>query len=153
MIGAEDVDHAAGALQFLIVVRYVEREIGWTAVAARDDAILVVVEIGRAKPDGAVLLVGRFEFGQAVDAFADLAGFVKLFFALPQIEANAETLGGALLLRDQFVAPELFEIGEPLAFRRRDPRVAVALANRFCDGDEVVAGVSVFGNGNSGSPI
>ena len=73
MIGAEDVDHAVGALQLLVMIGDVVGEIRRPAVGAHDHAVFVVAGGRRAQPQRAVFLVGEAEFAQALDAGRDRA--------------------------------------------------------------------------------
>src|SRR5580700_2640846 len=100
MIGAENVDRQIRALEFFVVIRNVERVVCRTSVAAKDDAVFVVAEVGRFKEQRAVGFVGQPELAQTVDALPNFSRIVKYFLALPQVVANAETFRRTFLSGD-----------------------------------------------------
>ncbi len=70
---------------------------------------------------------------------------MKLAFALPAVVLDAEAARGTLLLRDDLVARERREVGQPLGFAGAAPALAVAIANSPRDRQEVVAGIALLG--------
>jgi hypothetical protein len=74
VIGAPDVDEVIeAAAEFLGHIADVGREIRGPAVRADHHPILVVTEVGRPEPDGAVLVVDVAALAKPVDATLDPA--------------------------------------------------------------------------------
>ena len=97
VVGAEQVDLVREAAVALVqVVGGIGGEVGVLAVAAADDAVLVVAEVGRAHPDGAVLVEDVALRAQPVDRLSTrlgpFAGSVACSSALrePHVEVHVE---------------------------------------------------------------
>src|SRR5207244_9338852 len=91
VIGAEHVDEALVAARDLVfVVGDVAREIGVLAVALLDDAILVVLEIGRLEKERALLALEPAAPLELVERGGDLAPAVDALLREPHVELDAQ---------------------------------------------------------------
>ncbi len=91
VIGAQDVEQVLeAALALVEVVGDVGGEIGPRAVLPHDHPVLLVAEIGRAEPLGAVLLVDHVVLPQQVERMVDRAAVGQAAFGEPAVVANAE---------------------------------------------------------------
>ena len=84
------------ALALVEVVGEVAREVGRLAVAADDDAVAVVAEVGGAQPDRAVGLVDVPELAQALDGVLDGARLVQVVLVEVHVEVDAEVVQARL---------------------------------------------------------
>ena len=98
VVGAEQVDLVAEAAVALVeVVRGVGREVRVGAVAAADDPVLVVAEVGRAHPHGVVLVEDVALRAQALDGGVDVGQAVvalrlQAALARPDVEVHVEAV-------------------------------------------------------------
>ncbi len=91
VVGAPDVDEVVeAAAELLDDVADVGAEVGVVAVRLADHPVLVVPVVGRAEPEGAVLLVEVAGRAQATDGALDPALAIERALALPDVEAHAE---------------------------------------------------------------
>ena len=74
VVGTPDVEEEFGAGELVTVIGDVGREVGEITVALDEDTILVVAELGRAKPHRAVVLEDRVVGSKGVHCIVDGAG-------------------------------------------------------------------------------
>ena len=123
-----------------------------TPVAADRDAVLVVAGGGGANPQRAVFLEDEAGLPQTLDPALDRAGIVQRLFGLPEVELDAEAARDPLLFADDLLEREARDRRDLVVARlcrsrprRLDPPLATRIAQRFGDGDHVVARVAVLG--------
>ncbi len=97
VIRPENVDQAIEAAFPLVeVVGDIGGEIGLRAVLADDHAVLLVAEVGRTKPGGAVFLVKHAAFFEHGERIVDPVAFRQALLGEPAVEGDAE-LGQVVL--------------------------------------------------------
>src|SRR5271165_2060745 len=75
---------------------------------------------------------------------------MQLAFALPVIVGDAEALRRMTLLRDELVASGRSEVRQPLFLPCADPTLAVTLADSLRDRHEILAGIAIVRQWESG---
>ena len=89
VVGTQNVDqHVVTTLALVEVVGDVRGEVGLDAVVADDHAILVVTELRRAEPGGAILDVEQIELAQALERSIDGAALREGTLGDPVIEVH-----------------------------------------------------------------
>ena len=140
MVGAPDVDEMREpAVELVAVVRKVVAEIRRGAVAADQDPIAAVAEVGGAQPVGAVRVVGVATRVELRENVGDITAFVQDALGEPRVEMHADALEiGANLPDDVEVAP--------LASVLEGHRVAELGAHARGHLVEIRPAISVLGN-------
>ena len=77
------------ALEFILVVSNVSRQIGWHAVFTNNNAVFVVAVLRRRQPERAVLFVNFATVAQSLNGGVDFI-WVQSAFAVPNVEGNLE---------------------------------------------------------------
>ena len=91
MVRAPDVDdQVEAALELVVVVGDVRREIGGVAVALAQHAVLVVAQLGGPEPERAVSFKAHARGGQVGEGLVHLAVRHQGFFREPDVVAHAE---------------------------------------------------------------
>ncbi len=125
VVGAEQVDADVETARPLVdVVRGVRREVGELAVGLDQDPVLVVAEVGRAQPHGAVLLEDVALLAQLGQAALDRSGVVHGPLGGPHVEVRAEAVEhGPVLGHLQLVAGLAERLGALVDRQGRELRV------------------------------
>src|SRR4029077_18547715 len=122
MVGPEDVEQEfVTALELVAMVRGIGREIRRAAVAAPQDAILLVAEFRRPEEKRPVLFVGMPASFKLFEHVRDLAAVVKSGFRKPGVEVDAESLHVPALAFDDDVASKPPEDSPPFVDVRAHP--------------------------------
>ena len=146
VVAAPDVDEQVkAAVEFVLVVGDVRREIRRVAVGADEHLVLLAAELGRLVPDGAVLFVGQAAVAQIIDNRHDLAVFVQVAFEEPAVVVDAVLLHVRLHLGDVARQAEADERGAALLLGNAHQRVAVFRGVFFGEVENVLAVVAVLG--------
>ena len=91
MVGAEHVDAIVRAACALVeIVGEIARKIGCFAVGFDDHPVLVVAEVGRAKPQGAFFFIDDAALAQTLDRLGDRTRFVERILVEEDVEIGAE---------------------------------------------------------------
>jgi len=151
VIGTENIDHAVGALQLVVVVGDVVREIGRASVGADDHAVFVVAAFGRAQPERAVFVVGEPVVRRRSMPVAIAPASCRARSLCQRSYATPKRCATACCSRTISSPPERGEERKPVGFRGVAP--AFRRRGRGCarQSHQVVAGIAFFGNGNAAS--
>ena len=91
MVCAEYVDEAIkSAFALVEMVGNVRGEVGFGAILPYDDPVLLITEIARPKPGGAVLLVQHAALFQYREGIVDAVAFRQALLGEPAVEDDAE---------------------------------------------------------------
>src|SRR6185437_12693632 len=138
MIRALNVDGSLESASPLIeMIGHIRNEIRVAAVRLADHPILVVAEVGRTEPQGAIALVRLTARNQPLDGSIEAAVRVELRFEGVHVEFEAELLQVSILLAPQVGDRELSNRLEVI-------ERAVSCEEVSCDVLDVFAGVSVL---------
>ena len=149
VVGAPDVEDEVDALELVPVVGDVGGEVGIVAVGLLDDTVLVVAELGRLEPQGAV--IGGVEITHLVELVVGAldrrgAGPVLLVHGTlghPHVEVAADVVAGVLHVLEHLLVAALTEGEHTLGRVGVDPLVAVGLPEGSGLIDDVGATVGI----------
>ena len=153
VVGTPNVDLVIDDLELLPAVGHVGGEVGVLAIALDEHAVLVVAEIGRLEPQGAVLgaieqaLVLEHLEGLVDVGDAGLVGHVEAALAAPLVEVATHLVAGVLDLLEHVLVGALAELGVAHLGGLAHPLVAVGLVEALRDTNDVVAAVGVATQG------
>ena len=129
VVGTPDVEEEFGAGELVTVIGDVGREVGEITVALDEDAILVVAELGRAKPHCAVILEDRVVGSKVVHCIVDGASRNERPLAEPDLMVDVERFErGPMRVEAALETPfERVGVGRHLTSPRMDVRAVVAV--------------------------
>ena len=150
MIGAEQVDQSIGRRELhVVVIGDVHREVGRLAVRASEHAVLVVAglfPLGRAEPEGAVLLVAEATRRELLQHLLRQAFVTDVaLLGRPDVELDGVVAQDPALRVDHprdRIAPEMLD---PLALGGAVDEAPALVAVRLREIDEVLAGIAILG--------
>ena len=146
VIGAPDVDQLGElALELVAVIGDVGGEIGQLAVALDHRAVLVVAELGRAIPLGAVLRIEQAAPAQAIHRLGHFTALAHRLLAEKGVESNAELAQLPADRIQQGIAAVLPKELDRRFFVRAQILIAVARFHLGGNLFHVIAGIAVFG--------
>ena len=146
VVAAPNVDEQVeAAVELILVVGDVRREVSRVAVGADEHLVLFAAEFGRFVPDGAVLLVGQAAVAQIIDDGHDLAALVQVAFEEPAVVMDAVFLHVGLHFRNVARQAEADERGAALLLGNAHQCVAVVRSVFLCEVEDILAVVAVLG--------
>ena len=150
VVGAPEIDEQrVAALDFIDVVGDIGRQVGESAVALAEDAVLVVTVVGALKPERAVLFVGETHIRHVLQAVVDALGVVLIEERLvhPALHRDAVGLEIAVDFFELLLLAVVHEVREALLRIGGEPLVALFLSELRGDALDVVGVVAALGQG------
>ena len=145
MVAAPDVDQQVkAAVEFILVVGDVRREVGRVAVGTDEHLVLFAAEFGCLVPDSAVLFVGQAALAQVVDDGHDFAVFMQIALEEPAIVMHAVFFHIRFHLRNVFRQAEADERFAALLLGDVHQAVAVFCGVFLCEVENILAVVTVL---------
>ena len=148
VVGAPEIDEQrVAALDLVNVVGDIGRQVGESAVALAEDAVLVVAVVGALKPERAVLFVGETHIRHVLQAVVDALGVVLIEERLmhPALHRDAVGLEIAVDLFELLLLAVVHEVREALLRIGGEPLVALFLGELRGDDLDIVGMVAALG--------
>ncbi len=145
MVGPPDVDEPVeAALELVLVVSDVAGQIARPAVLADEHLVLLVAQVGRAKPERAIGFVAPARLIEGLKGVAHLVLFVERALHEPGIELHAKGEHVALVAGHDLAKRIVIESGQSLLMRHLQIAVALGSDQLRSHVDNVLALVSIL---------